>query len=110
MSVKLLQTLFIIIAFTALIFVAMEIVYIGNVFEEKSFYSYQLKTGDTDPRSSGVITHTQGVAAYGRTIGIRVALGSAIFGLLMGFLTARWWLSKNSSQTLFGSDYKPSSD
>ena len=94
MSAKYLKIVCVVAAMVALAFAAMEIIYIGRVFEEKSLFSYMVKTGDTDSGSSAAIAHINGAAGYGRIVAIRVALGASAFGLLVGILATHWRLRR----------------
>ncbi len=90
MSVRLLQVVAVILVLAAIAFAAMEIMYIGQVFEDKSLYSYMLKTGDLDAGSPAALAHIQGSAGYGRTVAIRAAVGASVFGFMAGILIAQW--------------------
>jgi hypothetical protein len=72
----------------------MEIMFIGEIYRDKSLYSYMLKTGDTDAGSRAALAHIHGSAAYGRKVAIRIAIGAGFFGLLAGMLITQWWLRK----------------
>ena len=60
---------------------------IGAVFEEKSRYSYLLKSGDGEPTSAAAHAHAKGVSAYGYWVAIELAFCSVVAGLLLGV----WW-------------------
>jgi hypothetical protein len=90
MPVKSVQAICVVAALGALALAAIEISYIGIAFEEKSLFSYMLKSGETNPSSEDAIAHVQGAAAYGRLVALRVALGSAVFGALAGVLATQW--------------------
>ena len=75
MAVKPSHVFAVAVAALALAFVAMAVMHIGAVFEEKSLNSYLLKSGDTDAGSPAASAHIHGMAAHGRRVAMGVALG-----------------------------------
>ena len=83
------RVVLILVAVTAMVGALAETSHVGKVFEEKSLYSYLLKTGDTNPQSASALSHIHGARMYGLTVAFRVALCSAVLGILGGLAWAR---------------------
>jgi hypothetical protein len=84
MSFKLKHVLIWIVALAALTVAIVEVGHVGRINEEKSLFSYLLKSGDVNPSSDAAMSHIQNAAPYGRLVALRIAIGSAVFGVLLG--------------------------
>jgi hypothetical protein len=78
------KLLIVVVAICALSVSVLEGAHIGNVFEQKSFYSYRLKVGDLDANSEEARAHIKNAKSYGYTISLRLWFSAAIFGSIIG--------------------------
>jgi hypothetical protein len=83
------RVVLILVAVTAMVGALAAASHVGTTFEEKTLFSYMLKTGDTNPQSASALSHIHGSRMYGLTVAFQVALCSAVLGILGGLAWAR---------------------
>lgn len=87
---KFVQRLAIVIAFaSAAALVIHDVVAIGEVYAEKSLYSYLLKSGDLDSGSAAASAHVGGVQEYGLLVGLRLVIVALLSGFILGAALGR---------------------
>jgi hypothetical protein len=62
---------------------------VANGFEERSLYSYLLKSGDNDATSASAHHHVAGARKYGRLLALEIACGSGVLCFGAGFVLGR---------------------
>ena len=72
-----------VLAAASMMLAVMHIAQIGEINEDKSRYSYITKTGDSNPDSKQLQDHIAGSKLYGNFVGMKVAIFSTTFGILL---------------------------
>ena len=69
--------------------VAISVVQVGRAYEQRSLYSYLLKTGDADAASVPALKHVEGARSQGLMVAAQLATASLLLGAVLGVFVAR---------------------
>lgn len=65
------------------------VVQVGRAYEQRSLYSYLLKTGDADAVSVAALKHVEGARSQGLMVAAQLVTASLLLGAVLGVFVAR---------------------